>query len=293
MSDAPAGEEVTSEQDSSLATEAPQEETAHVDNPEWQSIFDEFDNDPSMKFISDKIKDKLRPHLAKQDSAYQELSTKYSPYKDYVDNGVSPEVITQSLNAMRFMNENPKEFHERLSKYLGITVAEAKKLDEQAQEDSQDSDDEEVDPRLKGIQQKLDELAEKEQKREEDRQAQEWGRKIDADVSALQKVHESNPALRDIPYDFVKVQLMEIANQQIARMETLDIKKAYKEFETNATMIRSYANRGAQAPRVTPSGGGGTSLPLNTEPGTMPDDVARGSFQKRLEWAKRMGHVKS
>lgn len=287
MSDQPDGQ--VSVEDSNLnAQEAPPEETAHV-NPEWQPIFDEFDNDPSMKFIADKIKEKLTPHLTRQDKAYQELSTRYSPYKDFVDNGYTPEAITQSINAFRFMNENPQELHKRLSEFLGITVAEAKKLEEDSQDDSQDDG---TDPKLKSLEDKLNQLTEAEQKRIEEKQAQDYGRKIDADVTALQKIHESNPAIKDIPYDFVKVELLKIAQQQVARLENIDIQKAYKEFEQNATMIRSYPNRGAQAPRVTPTGGGGTTLPVDTNDGKMPDNIARSSFADRMKWARAQGKIK-
>lgn len=287
MSEQDNGPEVTPDADSNLNESQESTAETHV-NPAWQPIFDEFDNDPSMKFISDKIKEKLTPHLTRQDQAYQEVTTKYAPYKDYVDNNISPELINQSINAFRYLNENPKEVHQKLSEFLGITVAEAKKLEESIPDESDDDSD----PRLKTLEEKLNQLSEAEQRRLEEKQAADWGKKIDSDVEDLRKVHEANPALKDIPYDYVRVQLLNIANQQVARLENIDIKKAYKEFETTATMLRSYPNRGAQAPRVTPTGGGGTTLPVETNSGKVPEEIARAPFAERMKWFKAQGIVK-
>lgn len=62
---------------------------------------------------------KVTPHLQEQDKYFQQQLEKYSPFKDYVEQGVSPDLILGGLNLARAIESNPQEVFESLRDYLG------------------------------------------------------------------------------------------------------------------------------------------------------------------------------
>ena len=62
---------------------------------------------------------KVAPHLQEQDKYFQQQLEKYSPFKDYVEQGVSPDLILGGLNLARAIESNPQEVYESLRDYLG------------------------------------------------------------------------------------------------------------------------------------------------------------------------------
>lgn len=62
---------------------------------------------------------KIAPHLQEQDKYFQQQLEKYSPFKDYVEQGVSPDLILGGLNLARAIESNPQEVYASLKDYLG------------------------------------------------------------------------------------------------------------------------------------------------------------------------------
>jgi hypothetical protein len=62
---------------------------------------------------------KVTPHLQEQDKYFQQQIEKYTPFKDYVEQGVSPDLILGGLNLARAIESNPQEVFESLRDYLG------------------------------------------------------------------------------------------------------------------------------------------------------------------------------
>lgn len=281
--------------DQTVTPDPPVEESQSqepVDNPAWQPIWDEFENDPAMKYIAPRLKEKLRPHLTKQDLAFQDQATKLAQWKDFEN--IPPDYLRTSVNTFNVLNQDPKKFHELLSQELGITVAEAKQITKELEKDTQDpaGDGEPVDPRLKQLEDKTNELISAEQKRQYDNTVTQEGQKIDADLAKIKAAHEANTALVGIPFDDEAVH----AVLQLARIDLLDqqakgvknpqvnVDAAYKQHVAQILKWRSFPTPGSRAPVVTPTGGGGTSLPLNQESGRIPDDVIRGGKEARIAW---------
>jgi hypothetical protein len=62
---------------------------------------------------------KVTPHLQEQDKYFQQQLEKYTPFKDYVEQGVSPDLILGGLNLARAIESNPQEVYASLKDYLG------------------------------------------------------------------------------------------------------------------------------------------------------------------------------
>jgi hypothetical protein len=62
---------------------------------------------------------KVAPHLQEQDKYFQQQLEKYTPFKDYVEQGVSPDLILGGLNLARAIESNPQEVYASLKDYLG------------------------------------------------------------------------------------------------------------------------------------------------------------------------------
>lgn len=72
--------------------------------------------------------EKVIPHLQEQDRAFQQQIEKFTPYKEYVDNGVDPAFIQQSIQLAQAIAEDPVSIHQNLTKALmsqGLLQAEA------------------------------------------------------------------------------------------------------------------------------------------------------------------------
>lgn len=74
-------------------------------NPAWGEILDK---------TPAALHPMMTPVFEKWDKNFQDVQTKYAPYKDYVDQGVAPETINQSLQIMRLLNENPRAVFDQM-----------------------------------------------------------------------------------------------------------------------------------------------------------------------------------
>jgi hypothetical protein len=71
---------------------------------------------------------KVIPFLQEQDKAYQSQLEKFTPYKDFIDGGVDPSYIEQSIQLARAISEDPLTIHENLTSALmqqGLLKAQA------------------------------------------------------------------------------------------------------------------------------------------------------------------------
>ena len=83
--------------------------------------------------------DKVIPHLQEQDRAVQQQLEKYTPYKEYVDNGVDPAFIQQSIQLAQAIAEDPVTIHQNLTKALmsqGLIREEAEAQAEELMDDA-------------------------------------------------------------------------------------------------------------------------------------------------------------
>jgi hypothetical protein len=90
---------------------------------------------------------KVLPHLQEQDKFFQQEIEKYSPYKEFVDSGISPDVLRGGVNLAKAIETQPLDVYESLTTYLkqnGLLAAEAKQAARQIMEEESGEDFEEI-----------------------------------------------------------------------------------------------------------------------------------------------------
>lgn len=108
------------EQPVDVVPEAPVEESSKA-HPGWDKLLNE---------IPEAWHGKVTPYLQDADRNFQQQLEKYTPFKEYVDQGVTPELISGGLNLARAIESNPKEVYDNLKTYLidnGVMPADAAK----------------------------------------------------------------------------------------------------------------------------------------------------------------------
>lgn len=83
-----------------------QETKAH---PAWDKMLAE---------LPEVLHGKVTPYLQEQDRNFQQQLEKYTPFKEFIDSGVSPEVIASGLNLAYAIENQPTEVYESLQEYL-------------------------------------------------------------------------------------------------------------------------------------------------------------------------------
>jgi hypothetical protein len=92
-----------------LTPPAPAAEESSKAHPAWDSLLSE---------IPEAWHSKVTPFLQESDRNYQKQLEKYTAFKEYVDQGVTPELITGGLNLARAIENNPAEVFTSLRDYL-------------------------------------------------------------------------------------------------------------------------------------------------------------------------------
>lgn len=100
---------------------------------------------------------KVTPYLQEQDKYYQKEMEKYTPFKEYVDQGIPAELIAGGINIARAIETNPTEVYSSLQDYLmsqGLladeaAVAAADIMEEQSGEEFDNLFDSEVSPEVR------------------------------------------------------------------------------------------------------------------------------------------------
>lgn len=95
-------------------------------NPAW---------DPILNLIPEQLHSQVIPHLSKTDKHVQELQQRYAPYKGIIEQGVSPDAITNSLTLARAIQENPQAVYDEMREQFGLTHEQAIQVMEDADED--------------------------------------------------------------------------------------------------------------------------------------------------------------
>lgn len=102
------------------------EETSDSRNPAW---------DPILDLIPEQLHSQVIPHLSKTDKHVQELQQRYAPYKSFIDQGISPDVIDNSLTLGQMIAKDPQAVITQMQEQFGLTRAEAEDLAEDFADD--------------------------------------------------------------------------------------------------------------------------------------------------------------
>ena len=119
--------EATEGTDSGEATPAESEVKAH---PAHEKILAE---------LPEAWHQKVLPHLQEQDKYFQQQIEKYTPYKQFMDDGVDPSYIAQSMQLAQAIAADPVSVHQNLTAALmqqGLLREEAEQAAGEIMEDS-------------------------------------------------------------------------------------------------------------------------------------------------------------
>lgn len=159
-------------------------------NQAWAPLLD---NLPEQFRKMDSV---LEP-LKSWDKNYQELQEKYKPYEALPEQFRDPETLTASMNLFTHLNQDPQGFLGLLAQQLGVSLAEAKEIVEESQEEDTPLEfNEDDDPRLVALAKQLEEERQRnsqfyeqytQQEQAKIQQAEEfkYGQQIDAKVRGL------------------------------------------------------------------------------------------------------------
>lgn len=114
----------------------PTETETPKNNPAWE---------PILSVVPEPLHAQIIPHLSKTDKHVQELQQKFAPYRGFIEQGIDPEMINQSLLLGQAIQQNPQAVYDQMREQFGLTHEQAIDAMNEATEDdeSQGFDDEE------------------------------------------------------------------------------------------------------------------------------------------------------
>lgn len=136
---------------------------------------------------------KVLPHLQEQDKYFQQEIEKYTPYKEFVEAGVSPEILRGGMNLARAIETQPMDVYESLTSYLkqnGLLAEEAKAAAQQIMEEESGEDFEDIFDGEKipaSLQRELDELKQMTKQQQEYFQNQQLEAATQREMQALEQ----------------------------------------------------------------------------------------------------------
>lgn len=123
-------------------TEAPQ-----FDAPQESELKPHPAHEKLLSELPEAWHQKVLPHLQEQDKFFQQEIEKYGPYKEFVDAGISPEILRGGMNLAKAIETQPMDVYESLTDYLkqnGLLAAEAKQAARQIMEEESGEDFEDI-----------------------------------------------------------------------------------------------------------------------------------------------------
>lgn len=79
-------------------------------NPAWDDMLGK---------IPPALHPAITPYLQDWDKNYQDVTTKYSPYKEFVDNNVAPQTLNEALQFVQYAQQNPRAIYDALVQNFG------------------------------------------------------------------------------------------------------------------------------------------------------------------------------
>ena len=181
---------------------------------------------------------KVLPHLQEQDKYFQQEIEKYKDYKEFIEAGVSPDVLRGGLNLAQAIEQQPLDVYESLTTYLkqnGLLAEEAKQaareiMEEESGEEFDDLFDEGNIPA--SLKREIEELKNFQAQQQEylyqqelERETQNELQRLEQGISDLRSKYEISEAHEIAIYDIMNAAInagrdisLEQAAQQLAAM---------------------------------------------------------------------------
>lgn len=276
---------MSEELDTGLAgLETPSEETVQASSSE-----SELKSHPAYDKLLAEIPaawhEKVIPHLQEQDRSFQQQLEKYTPYKEYVDNGVDPAYIEQSIQIAQAIAEDPVGIHQNLTRALmqqGLLKEDAEAEAEDMMGEFTDNLTEDQLPEsfrreLAERDEKLNSLEEYIQNQKMERETAYEYQAIEAEFAGIRDVYEVSPAQEQA--------IIELMESALVRGQDMSVVQAAKKLvELTGTGFRRVGpiDLSGEAPIVV--GKGGNGVPFETI--TVPKDD-RGKKEMLVEMFKQ------
>ena len=238
-------------------TDAPVVETPQAEEPKVHPAHEKL-----LAELPEAWHAKVTPYLQEQDKYFQQQLEKYTPFKEFVDDGISADIIKGGLGLARAIDEDPVTIYNNLAKYLkdnGLLAEEAKQaakdmMEEASGEDFEDIFDGEKVPAA--LKKEIDALKAKTEEVESWRNEQELAKEtevqmaqMDSEMADLRSKHNISEAHEIAIYDLM--------NAALAAGRTVTVTEAAKQLSDMIGGFQSAASTASEpAPTVIGSGGG-------------------------------------
>lgn len=261
-----------------------------TENPAWNPVWESIEKEPTLAPFVPRLKETLSPHFSKWDADRQSVTQQYAPFKQYVDQGIKPELIEGSLRLYQLMDRNPRFIFDQLREHYGFTVEQAQAVADAAQ-DQQDNapadSDEDVDPSFAALQQQIQTLADARAHDEQERVEVQMKNDLDANIKSVLAAHAASPVAY-LP--LTDRMLTSRISQELAVAEMTgqpyryNVQQTYKNWVDEVNQYRAIPAPN-QAPQLTPAGGSG--LPVHTGGDSIPVEAIKGTKAQRLAWIEQ------
>lgn len=254
------------------SVEAPVEEVkAH---PAWDKMLAE---------LPEAWHAKVTPYLQENERNFQQQLEKYTPFKDFVDEGVSPELIRGGLNLARAIETDPTEVYSSLKTYLsdqGLLKEEAAQvardmMEKQSGEDFEDIFEGEKIPAA--LQKEIDALKAKQSEADDyiyqqelAKETEKYTAELESEMSNLKKAHNISEAHEIAIYDLMNAALN--AGREIT------VADAAKQLQA---MVGSFAPAGSEAAPMVVGSAGGAGIP-SSDFSIPKDDAGKKAMLQRM-----------
>jgi hypothetical protein len=209
--------------------------------------------------------DKVIPHLQEQDRNFQQQLEKYTPFKEYVDSGIDPAYIDQSIQIAQAIANDPVTIHQNLTRALmqqGLLQEEAEAeaedmISEFADNLSEDELPESFKRELASRDEKLNSLEDYIQNQEMERETAAEYQAIEAEFAGIRDVYEVSSAQENA--------IIELMEASLIRGEDMSVVQAAKKLvELTGTGFKRVGpvDLSGEAPIVV--GKGGNGVPFET-----------------------------
>lgn len=262
-------------EDPSYSQEQSQEPAAPQDNPFWGELADK---------LGPNLYEVAKPYLSKADTAHREgiekLNSRFEPYKGFIDQGVSPDMLNQSLALARQLDQSPETVYEQLGEFLRQNgrLPSPKELEKQIEEDPNAEAEDPRDAQLRQLMEQQNQLQQfiqaSQQAALEQQAAAEADSWRDQQVEELKKQGFDDSDIKEV---------FRFALAQVNAGQEPDLAKAAQHYTELQNRIRTAPRPGASAPRVPGGAGGGTPNLGQNDPSKMSKEQRQALVAQMLQ----------
>lgn len=268
-----------------VVTEPPVQQPSNSGgHPAWQEI---------LNTIPASLHDSVRPTLEQWDKGVEDklnkVHSQYAPYKQFLDNGISPDVLDQGVRFVNALNNDPQKVYEQLAEYLGVNSGQGQQNAPEV--DLGEGQPQQVsDPRIDQLTKQQEQILntiQQAQAAEQQRQMDAWlEQKVTSVNNDVKTKHGIDLAANQQAWRFIMSQAaMETSNNQ-SLDPNIAIDNAVSAYMDLVGQVRA-SSASNNAPKVMPPSGGGVPTSNSVDITKMSDKERRTLGAEMLQQALR------